>query len=417
MGLSDTRRSYSSTGWVLAGFAAGIVLGLAARVGPSWLATVIDGAEVAGAIFVNAIRMTVVPLVVGMLVAGLGSAQGSKVLSGLGARSIALIMLPVSAAMIAMLVGAPLLAWIPIDATAATELRQGAMAGAPVTAPAVGLGTWLIDLVPANAIKAAADGSVLPLIVFTILFGLAVGRLDDERRRALTTFFGALADAMLVVVRWVVSLAPIGVMALSAPLAARMGVSVAGLLANYVAVAVILTLVVLAVIVYPATAIVGRVSMARFARACLPAQALALSSRSTMATLPAMIDAAKSLDVPAASVALVIPLAATTLRVGAAVGQMVAVLFAARLFDVSLSTAQLGSVLITTILMSVASPGVPGGSIIVMTPVLAAAGIPPGAIGILLGADAIPDMVRTLANVTGGIAAAVIAGRVIAPET
>ena len=130
-----------------------------------------------------------------------------------------------------------------------------------------------------------------------------------------------------------------------------------------------------------------------------------------MATLPAMMDAARSLGVSEAIVAVVIPLAATMLRVGAAVGQMVAVLFAARLFDITLSPAQLLAVLMTTIFTSIASPGVPGGSIIVMTPVLVAAGIPPGAIGILLGADAIPDMVRTMANVTGGIAAALVASR------
>jgi Na+/H+-dicarboxylate symporter len=159
----------------------------------------------------------------------------------------------------------------------------------------------------------------------------------------------------------------------------------------------------------------GGIPVARFARACIPAQSLAISSRSTMATLPAMMDAARSLGVSDAVTAVVIPLAATMLRVGAAVGQMVAVLFAARLFDVTLSPAQLAAVLITTIFTTVASPGVPGGSIIVMTPVLAAAGIPPGAIGILLGADAIPDMIRTMANVTGGIAAATIVGDSRAP--
>jgi proton glutamate symport protein len=271
--------------------------------------------------------------------------------------------------------------------------------------------SWLIDLVPTNAIKAAADGALLPLIVFTIAFGLAVSRIPDDRRRALTTFFAAVADAMLVLVRGIVAFAPLGVMALTAPIAARLGVGVAGALANYIAVAVGLTLLFLAIVVYPAAALFGRVSFRQFARACVPAQSLAISSRSTMATLPAMMDAARSLGVNEPVVALVIPLAATTLRVGAAVGQIVAALFAARLFDVTLSVAQLMSVLVATIFTTVASPGVPGGSIIVMTPVLVAAGIPPGAIGILLGADAIPDMVRTMANVTGGIAAAAIAGR------
>ncbi|MEP6783875.1 MAG: cation:dicarboxylase symporter family transporter, partial [Acidobacteriota bacterium] len=100
-------RSFSSPGWVLAGFAAGILLGLAARIGPAWLGPIIDAAGVIGTVFVNAIRMTVIPLVVGMLIAGLASASGSSVLSRLGSRAILLIMLPVSAAIFAMVAGLP----------------------------------------------------------------------------------------------------------------------------------------------------------------------------------------------------------------------------------------------------------------------------------------------------------------------
>ena len=107
-------------------------------------------------------------------------------------------------------------------------------------------------------------------------------------------------------------------------------------------------------------------------------------------------------------VAVATPLAASLVRVGAAVGQMTAVVFAAHLFSITLGLAQQLSVLLATVMTSMASPGVPGGSIIVLTPVLASAGIPAEALGIILGADAIPDMARTMANVTGAIAATVI---------
>lgn len=395
---------------MLLGFAGGILLGLAARAIPA-LAPVIDGADVAGAVFINAIRMIVIPLVVGMLIAGLGSTAGAGLLSALRSRVVILLALPVLAALLALFAGQALFALMAIDPAMATGLRASASEGAAAATVMPTLKSWLIDLVPTNVIKAAADGSLLPLIVFTIPFALALSRLADQRRLAVTAFFGGVADAMLVVVGWIVAFAPIGVLALTAPIAARLGVSVAGLLLNYVAVSVALTLIALLIIVYPSTAMFGRVSVMSFARACVPAQSLAISSRSTMATLPAMMDAARGLGVSETVVAVVTPLAATLLRVGSAVGQTVAVLFAARLFDVSLSPAQMASVLITTIVTTVASPGVPGGSIIVMTPVLVAAGIPAGAIGILLGADAIPDMIRTMANVTGGIAATVIAGQ------
>jgi len=395
---------------VLLGFAGGILLGLAARAAP-WLDPLIGVADVAGTIFVNAIRMTVIPLVTGMLIAGLGSASGSSVLSTLRSRAVALLMLPIGAAIFALFAGQAALGLMPVDAATANELRASASIGVAGAATVPTLTSWLIDLVPTNVFKAAADGALLPLIVFTIPFALAVSRLADDRRLAVTTFFGAVADAMLIVVRWIVAFAPIGVLALTAPIAARLGISVAGLLANYVVVSVVLTLAALALIVYPMVSIVGGVPMAAFARACVPAQSLAISSRSTMATLPAMMDAARSLGAPEPIVAVMVPLAASLLRVGSAVGQTVAVLFAAQLFGVTLPPAQMASVLVTTIFTTVASPGVPGGSIIVMTPVLVAAGIPAGAIGILLGADAIPDMIRTMANVTGGIAATVMAGR------
>ena len=127
-----------------------------------------------------------------------------------------------------------------------------------------------------------------------------------------------------------------------------------------------------------------------------------------MATVPAMMEAVRTLEVPEPVIAVAVPLAVSLVRVGAAVGQMTAVLFAARVFDISLTPAHMVSIFAATLITSMASPGVPGGSIIVLAPLLATSGIPAEAIGILLGADAIPDMARTLANVTGGIAATVI---------
>jgi Na+/H+-dicarboxylate symporter len=216
---------------------------------------------------------------------------------------------------------------------------------------------------------------------------------------------------MRVLVGWVIRLAPIGVFALAAPLAARMGVSAAGALLSYIVLAVVLTVIVLVVLVYPATVIFGGVSLRRLVRACAPAQAVAVSSRSSMAALPAMIDAARSLGVSESIVAFAVPLAASMFRVGSAVGQTVAVLFAARLFNVSIEPAHLAAILVVTVLTTFTVPGIPGGSIVVMVPILLAARVPADAVGVLLGADVIPDMFRTMANVTGGIAATVILGR------
>jgi proton glutamate symport protein len=407
------RASYRPAAWVLAGLVAGLLLGvLAARSGSPALLRLVAALEPIGAIFVNAIRMTVVPLVVAMLVSGIVSVSDAGLLSRLGFRSVVLgLVLAFTVALFTMVVAVPVLGQLDIDPAVAASLRQGVTLDAGTPSAVTGFGQWLTDLVPANVFKAAADGAMLPLIVFTIAFGFALTRVPAERRAVIASFFSGLADAMLVLVGWIIRLAPLGVFALAAPLAARMGAGVAGALLTYVVLAVMLTLAALALIIYPVTVLLGRVSLKQLARGCAPAQALALSSRSTMASLPAMIDAARYLGVREHVVAFVVPLAASMLRVGSAVGQTVAVLFAARLFDVTLSAGDLLVVLITTVVTTFTVPGIPGGSIIVMVPILAAAGVPAGAVAILLGADVIPDMFRTMANVTGGISAGVIVGR------
>ncbi|MGE0439245.1 MAG: dicarboxylate/amino acid:cation symporter [Gemmatimonadales bacterium] len=390
---------------MLVGLAAGALLGIASRGGPPLLETLVRVAEPLGALFVNAIRLTVVPLVIALLVSGIGGVTDGGLVARLGGRSLGVgLALASVLAVFTALLAWPLLAAIPIDPVATAALR--ASSEAPVTPP--GLARWLVDLVPANIVKAAADGGMLPLILFSVALGLATTRIGPARRAAVTEFFGGLADAMMVLVGWIIAAAPLGVFGLAAPLGATLGGSLAGALGGYVALAVGLTVLALALVLYPATVVLARTPLRQFVRAVLPAQAVALSSRSTMATLPAMIEAAGRLGVPGHAAGFVVPLAAATLRVGSAVGQTVAVLFAARLFDVSLSPWQLVTVLLTTVFTTFTTPGVPGGSIVVMVPILAAAGVPASAVGILLGVDVIPDMIRTTANVTGGIAAAVI---------
>jgi proton glutamate symport protein len=411
--MISARSSFASALWVIAGLLAGVFLGILASVSgaPSLLALV-RFLEPVGVVFVNAIRMAVVPLVVASLIGGIVSITDERSLTRLGVRSlIVFVVLAISAAVLAALIAVPVLARLNIDPSVAESLRASATAGNAVQATAPPLAQWFTDLVPANPVKAAADGAMLPLIIFTLGFGVALTKVAGERRAAVVGFFSGLADAMKVLVGWVITFAPIGVFALAAPLAARMGVSAAGALLSYIVLAVTLTVVVLAVLVYPATVVFGGVSLRRLVRACARAQAVAVSSRSTMAALPAMIEAARTLGVAESVIAFAVPLAASMFRVGSAVGQTVAVLFAARLFDVSIAPAHLVVILVVTVLTTFTVPGIPGGSIVVMVPILLAAHVPADAVGVLLGADVIPDMFRTMANVTGGIAATVIVGR------
>ena len=396
--------------WVLAGLCAGVLLGiLAARLPSSSAMRVVNAVEPVGTLFVNAIRMAVIPLVVASVIGAITSVGDTRRLTRLGVTSlIVFVALAVVAASLTAVIALPLVRSMAIDVAAANALGSS---NAP-TEQAPAAMRWLTDLVPANPIAAAANGALLPLIVFTICFGVALTNIGDERRVAVVNFFGGVADAMLVLIGWVIRLAPLGVFALAAPLAARLGVGLARAMLGYIVLAPLLTLIVLAVFVYPATCIAGRVGPRRFLRACAPAQALAVSSRSTMACLPAMIEASSALGVDPPVTQFVVPLAAAMCRVGSAVGQTLAVLFAARLFNVEIGALQLVAVVFVTVLTTFTVPGIPGGSILVMVPVLVSAGVPAEAVGVLLGADAIPDMLRTLANVTGGVSAAAIIGRV-----
>ena len=398
----------------MVGLCAGLLFGaIASLSGSAALITLVTALEPIGTVFVNAIRMTVIPLVVASLVAGVASSSDTRALTRVGGRGLVLFaVLVITAAGITAAIAAPLLARAEFDPTLVAALGNGtsaAAANANRTAP--GISQWFVDLVPANPIKAAADGAMLPLIVFTVAFGIALTRLPSHSRQVLVDLFRAVADAMMMLVRGVLWLAPFGVFALAAPLATRMGLAAASAILYYVVLAVVLTVAFVLLVVYPVTAAMSGVSIRQFAKACAPAQAVAFSSRSTMASLPAMITASKSLDVPEHVTAFVVPLAASIFRVGSAVGQTVGVLFAAQLYGATPTTAQLVTIVITVALTTFTVPGIPGGSIVVMVPILQAANLPIEGIGVLLGVDTIPDMFRTTANVTGGISAAAILGR------
>ncbi len=396
-----------------AALAAGLLLGAALRsaLAPPTLDALLAAAEPVGTTWVNAIRMTVVPLVVSLLV-GAVATDDARVVGRLGVRVAAAFAVSLSlGAALVLLVTPPLLAALPVPPPEALAALGGGAAAPAQTAAPVGLRDWLVGLVPTNPVRAAADGALLPLVVFTLLFAAAAARVGDAPRAALVAVFRAVADAMLVLVRWVLLLAPVGVFALALPLGARAGAAAAGALAGYVVLTIALCLVINAGM-YAAAVTLGRVAPAAFARAAAPAQAVALGTRSSLAALPAMLRGAEQhLALPPASVAMLLPLAVATFRISVTVAIIVGTLFLARLAGVELTAAQQLGVGATAVLLSVGVPGVPGGVFLVMAPVLTSVGIPAAGVGLLLAVDPITDAFRTLTNVTGHLALTAIVGR------
>lgn len=396
------------------GVAAGLVLN---RTSPAAASAVVAAVEPVGTLFVNAIRVTVIPLVLGSLIVGIATAGGGAVVRRIGGRGLVIfLILLLASGILAAIVAPPVLAHVTLDQASVAKVRAASASNAGSAAAGASAiqtpGQWLVSLVPTNAVSAAAEGAMLPLITFGFLFGLALTALTAEQRDPVVRIFRGIVEAMLVIVRWLLIVAPIGVFALALPLVARLGLSAIGALAAYVVLVSLVSAVFSAAVLYPAAAIGGRISLREFARAALPAQAVAFSSRSSLAALPALIDSARTrLHLPEEIPSFFIPLAVVLFRVGATCGLTTGALFLARVYGIGISPAQLATIVVTAVATSFSIPGIPNGSIIAMVPVLTAVGLPVEGIGILFGVDTIPDMFRTTANVTGQLAAAVIVAR------
>ncbi len=397
---------------VLLALIAGLALGVGVSVSDNAaLSTVAEWIEPFGRLFINAIRMTIIPLVVSSLIVGVTSAPDARTIGRLGGRALVFMLVSlIIASSLGVLAAGPAFSMLSIDPVASAALRASASVGAPAPGAMPTFAQWLVDLVPSNPIKAASDGAMLQLIVFAIAFGMALTRIEAQRRASVVRVFEGILDTSITLVQWVLKLAPIGVFALAVPLAARLGIGAAGALATYIAVVSALTSV-LILLLYPVAVIGGRIRLSTFARAALPAQAMAFSGRSSLASLPAMITATRdTLALPPQIAGFLVPLLTATFRIGAGVGQTVPVVFIAHLYGITLGPAQLATVAITAVIVSFTVPGIPGGTIIAMVPVLMAAGLPIEGAGIMLAVDTIPDMFRTTANVTGDMTAAVVLG-------
>ncbi|HMA24392.1 MAG: dicarboxylate/amino acid:cation symporter [Gemmatimonas sp.] len=406
--MKDSTRVLISLGAAVAG---GIMIG---AYGGARLLRVADGIAPIGTVWVNAIRMTVIPLVVSLIITGVASVSDVKAIGRLGGRTLLVFVLLIAGTAIVVMPFAPALfsllpqraGQLPVPAGAAEATDQLMLSGQTQT-----FGTWVTSLIPSNPIAAAASGSMVPLILFTLVLALAIARGPASTRATLVAFFRALADAMSTLVRWIVKVAPIGVFALVLPLAARAGTALAGAIGFYIVVYSAAS-VVMTALLYPVVALVGRISIRRFARAALPAQLIAFSSSSSIASLPALVDGAEhGLELPAPVSGFVLPLAVSMFKIAGPVSWTIGALFIGWFYGIPLHARELATIAFAAVFLSFAAPGIPRGAFIMLTPLFLAIGLPVAGIGILIAVDAIPDTFATVMNVTGDLAAAVLVAR------
>jgi proton glutamate symport protein len=405
--------------FVIAALAAGVVVGaLAQEINAPWLTGALGVVESLGQVWLNALRMTVIPLVFSLLVTGIVSIADAAATGRIAVRALTVFgLLLVGATVYAILAGLGLLALWPIDPEAGRALLTGvpadSLAAVGEAARTDGLRAFLASLAPSNLIKAAADDGVLAVVVFALAFGFAATRIKADLRRPLAGFFEAVAETLVVIVHWVLLAAPFGVFALALGVGLRAGLGVAGTLAHYVAI-VCLSQIGLILLIYAVAVVWGRISLGRFARAVAPAQVVAVSTQSSLASLPVMIERARDwLGVPQTSAGLVLPLAVAVFRITSPVANLAVCLYVAQLNGVELSLAALVAGGLTAIAVSIASVGLPGqvSFFASVGPICLAMGLPLGVLPLLLAVEVIPDIFRTVGNVTGDLAATrIVAG-------
>lgn len=400
----------STTVRILVALVVGLGAGTAASAaGMSSLTTILAVAATVGGLWVDALRMTIVPLVFSLVVTGITSATATAAAGGSTVRALILfgILLIASAAFGAVMTPT-LLALLPIPPGAIEAFKLAASHAAPAASAVPPATDWLRTIIPANPIGAAADGAVLSVVIFALVFGFALTRIEPESQERVAGFFQVVARTMLVIVQWVLLVAPLGVFALAFVVGSKAGLSAAGGLVHYVILISILCLT-LTVALYPAVAWFSRVPVRDFARAAAPAQLVAISTQSSLASLPAMVEGAhKHMRVSRTSTDLVLPLAVSLFRFTSPAANLGVALYLAELYGVQVTLGGLVAGAATAAVVSVASVGLPSQASFfsVVAPVCMVLGLPIEILGLLLAVESIPDIFRTLGNVTADVAVA-----------
>jgi proton glutamate symport protein len=370
--------------------------------------------EAFGALWLNALRMTVIPLIVSLLITGIASVADAAQTGRMATRALVLFsVLLLFAATYSTFATQALIALWPVDPAAAASFIAGA---APIEADAITpptLAQWIASLAPPNPVRAAADDLITPLVVFASFFGFAATQLSRELRDPLIAFFRAVAETMIVIVRWVLMAGPFGVFALSLGVGAQAGLGAAGVLAQYVVIVSAVTIGI-TVIAYALAVIAGGVPLPKFLRATAPATVVAFSTQSSLATLPAMLQGAREgLGVPARIADVILPLAVAVFRFTSPVANLAVAYVIAHLYGLEPTPVQMTTAVLVSFAVSVGAVGLPGqvSFFISMAPICAALGVPIELLGILLAVEVVPDIFRTVGNVMGDLAAVTILKR------
>ena len=397
----------SQTARILSALALGLLLGIAAaKWSPALVGPTVAVAEPIGGLWLDALRMTIIPLIVALLITGIAASAEAARASRLAGRAILLFMIILwtGAIMAAFLTPLLLQIW-PMPGDSAEQLRAALSASTQSVGEIPTFAQFVRSFVPTNPIAAAANDQILPLIVFTSAFAFALTRLTEGPREQLTNFFRATGDVMLVIINWVLLLAPIGVFALAYVVSAQTGASALKALAHYVIIVSAVGCVVWFA-AWPLAMLGGRFGFLAYTRAVGPSHAVAISTQSSLASLPAMLKGAERLGIPVAASGVTLPLAVALFRATGPAMNLAVAIYVATWFEIPLTPMTLAAgiaVASTTTLGAISLPGSIS-YISSIAPICLAMGVPIEPLVLLVAVETLPDIVRTTGNVAMDVA-------------
>jgi Na+/H+-dicarboxylate symporter len=408
----------------LVALVAGVAAGTYAPEAPGGTLRVLAGAvEAVGAAWMRALRMIVLPLVVSLLViAVLGSRERTEV-ARMGSAAVGVFFaIYLALALLTALLFPPLIRL--------TGIARGTMSAAPTTtgslpvAEAAGgldVADWILQILPANPLAAAAEENILQVVVFTILFALATGRLAAPARDAVAAFFSPIAEAMLVIVAWLLRVSPVAVFALAFAAAREIGFDAAWVLLAF-ALLTTVVMIVATIGLVPVAGILGRTGMLRFARAAWPGQVVAVTTRSSLAALPALVEGARArLALPDRVSGFGLSFAASTFKPNRLVSSPLRLLFLSWIYAIPVDPLGYAAFVGYVMLLAATTVGIPNqGTRMTTLPAYLAVGMPIEGIVLMHSVDMLWDFSATVLNATGYLAATTLLPReaesVVAPQ-
>jgi len=407
---------------VLIGMTLGIATGILLGPSTGWLETrsallVGNWLALPGQLFLTLIQMIVIPLVFASVIRGLAASDNLEQLRKIGLR-VTLYFLATTA--IAIVIGLQVALLIKPGDYVDRSMLQSTVSSAQLPATATGdipaldaadIPAKLVTLLPRNPLTSMVEGQMLQVVLFAVVFGLALVMMPPDRARPLLELLGSLQEVCMTVVRWAMLLAPFAVFGLLAQLTSKIGLDALLGMSVYVA-TVLIGLTVLLGLYLVLLWSLGGMGPRQFLVAARDALLLAFSTSSSAAVMPlSMKTAEERLSVRSSVAQFVIPLGATINMNGTALYQGVATLFLAQVFGIDISLGGMALIVITAVGASVGSPATPGVGIVILAMVLDTVGIPAAGIALILGVDRILDMARTAINVCGDLVAARIMDR------